>query len=221
MDDFYQVLENASGDVNRKEVALSELEGLKQRNRTFQEHYSEFIKLRQEADYHQEPAHISKLKGGLSRELTMLMIVYPTPTSLKEYVALLQGLDARRRAVEGQHTRNPMSKNEGSRKPFSRNGSTLLPSVTSSPSSPSIPKSTYRQQTMAQLKAMSDTDLVVYQRSLPKLTEVEDAADPTCPFEWLSSIRNRTTLKHIDVEGGLDNGEGHMYQEQEPGNGKA
>jgi len=86
--------------VNRKEVALSELEGLKQRNCTFQEYYSEFTKLCQEADYHHEPAHISKLKAGLSRELTMLMIVYPTPTSLKEYVALLQGLDARRRAVE-------------------------------------------------------------------------------------------------------------------------
>ncbi|KAK5006433.1 hypothetical protein LTR60_005972, partial [Cryomyces antarcticus] len=203
------------------------------------EYYSEFIKLCQEADYHHEPAQISKLKAGLSRELTTLMIVYPTPASLKDYVALLQGLDARRRAVEGQHTRNPMSKNEGSRKPFSRNGSTLLPSVTSSPSSPSIPKPTYRQQTMTQLKAMSDTDLVIYQRSLPKLTEVEkskqrqlgncfrcrtgghSAADPTCPFERLSSIRNRTTLNQIDAESGLDNGEGHMYQEQESGNGKA
>ncbi|TKA36938.1 hypothetical protein B0A49_14046 [Cryomyces minteri] len=167
------------------------------------------------------------------------MIVYPTPTSLRDYITLLQGLDARRRAVESQHTRNPTSRNEGGRKPFSRNGGTFSPSTTSSPSSHFVLKPTYRQQTMAQLKAMPDTDLVAYQRSLPKLTEVEkskqrqlgncfrcrtgghSAADPTCPFERLSSIRNRTTLNQIDVECGLDNGEDHMYQQQESGNGKA
>lgn len=100
VEEFYQVLENAFGDPDRKTSAQNKLESLYQRNKEFAVHYAEFQRTAADCQYDDEALR-SRLRRSLSQELRYALAMVPereiaTYTSL---VARCQQLDNNLRAV--------------------------------------------------------------------------------------------------------------------------
>ncbi|KZZ87382.1 Retrotransposon gag protein [Ascosphaera apis ARSEF 7405] len=98
--EFFQVLENAFGDPDRKTTAQNKLESLYQRNKEFAVHYAEFQRTAADCCYDDE-ALKSRLRRSLSHELQYALAMVPE-SEISSYTSLVyrcQQLDNNLRAV--------------------------------------------------------------------------------------------------------------------------
>lgn len=105
-DSFYQILENAFGNPDRKTWAQNKLESLYQRNKEFAVHYAEFQRTAVDCQYDDEALR-SRLRRSLSRELQFALALVPEH-EISTYTALVlrcQQLDNNLRAVSQNASR--------------------------------------------------------------------------------------------------------------------
>ena len=120
MGTFYNKLQLAFGDPDRKATAQRELRQLKQKDREFYLYLSDYQRLVPDTGYDDE-AKRSILLDGLSDELKSALITVDLPASLDDTINVLQKIDNRFRSVQASL-----------RKPFAYG-------TTRSSSAPSIP----------------------------------------------------------------------------------
>lgn len=95
--DFWNVLDMAYDDPDKKGSAKRELKTLRQGNREFSAYFADFQRLMTQLKYDDE-AKKSYIEDGICEELTVLLESYDVPDDWNEYIQLLQKLDSRIRA---------------------------------------------------------------------------------------------------------------------------
>ena len=99
METFYNKLQTAFGDPDRKGTAQRELRQLRQKNREFYLYLSDYQRLVPDTGFDDE-AKRSILLDGLSDELKSALITVDLPNSLDDTIKVLQKIDNRYRSVQ-------------------------------------------------------------------------------------------------------------------------
>lgn len=105
--EFLETLTHAFGDPDKKGTAQRELRNLRQRNTDFASFMANFQRWALATGF-DENSQISFLTDGISDELKQAMLSQITPTTLKEYITLLQRMDNKLRALAAEKARLPV-----------------------------------------------------------------------------------------------------------------
>jgi hypothetical protein len=102
IDKFFQILEAAFGDPDKKGTAQRKIRSLRQTNRSFHEYLADFQRYVVDTG-HDEEARLACLIDGLSQEPKSMLVYIPTPKTMVEAIETLQSLGNRRKMF-GSHT---------------------------------------------------------------------------------------------------------------------
>lgn len=100
IDTFFQILEAAFGDPDKKGTAQRKIRLLRQANRPFHEYLADFQRYIVDTGYDEE-AKLASLIEGLSQELKNMLMYIPTPKTMPNAVETLQSLENRRKMFGG------------------------------------------------------------------------------------------------------------------------
>lgn len=108
VEDLMETLITAFGDPDKKGTAQRELRNLRQKNTDFASFVAQFRRWSPSTGF-DDPSLTSFLSEAISSELKQAMISLEVPEKLTDYIALLQRLDNRIRALKNTNIRPPLT----------------------------------------------------------------------------------------------------------------